>query len=64
MVPMPRNATRTRAWYALSMGLVRLVGLSTDQDLTTGSPQWNWLRDELASVDRTVTPWVVLAAHR
>lgn len=64
LTPMPRGATRTRGWFGLSMGLVRLIGLSTDQDFTTGSPQWLWLRDELASVNRSLTPWVVLAAHR
>ena len=37
---------------------------TTEWDFTTGSPQWTFLKNALASVDRSVTPWAVLASHR
>lgn len=26
--------------------------------------QWNWMKNELASIDRSVTPWVFVMSHR
>ncbi|KAF4683301.1 hypothetical protein FOZ63_010411 [Perkinsus olseni] len=51
-------------WYAFSFGLVRYVMLSSEHDWTEGSEQWQWLDEQLAEVDRSVTPWVIVTAHR
>ena len=37
---------------------------STEHDWTIGSPQYQWLAADLASVDRTRTPWVIVGGHR
>jgi hypothetical protein len=50
--------------YSFDSGAVHIVTLSTEHDVTEGSPQHSWLEADLASVDRAVTPWVVLTAHR
>ena len=64
LLPMPSPATATAAWWALDIGLLHLVALSTEQAFSTGSPQWEWLRADLMSVDRGATPWVVVTSHR
>ena len=64
LAPMPRPASTTRAWYSLNIGLVHLIGLSTEQPFWPGTPQYGFLQDDLARVNRSLTPWVVLAAHR
>lgn len=31
---------------------------------TRGSPQWQWLLDDLRRVNRSATPWVLFGGHR
>lgn len=38
--------------------------MSTEHDYTIGSEQYLWLEADLASVDRTVTPWIIFGGHR
>lgn len=38
--------------------------MSTENNFTAGSPQYEWMENDLKSVNRTLTPWVVLAGHR
>ena len=38
--------------------------MSTEHDFTPGSPQYAWIEQALANVDRTVTPWLMVAGHR
>ena len=61
---MPAPARPSAAWHSLDVGLLHLVSLSSEQDFSAGSPQWLWLQGDLARVNRSHTPWVVLAAHR
>ena len=37
---------------------------TTEWDFTTGSAQYNFIKSALASVDRSVTPWVIFMGHR
>jgi hypothetical protein len=64
LAPLPEPATPRAAWYSFNMGLVHVVGLSTEQPFWEGTPQHTWLAADLAAVNRSVTPWVVLAGHR
>jgi len=60
---MPQNGNGV-FWYSFSSGNVRTIMLSSEHDLSPGSRQHTWLEMELSSIDRTVTPWVILEAHR
>lgn len=51
-------------WYVLTVGVVQLVAISTEHDLAPGSRQHEFLAAALGDVDRSRTPWVVLAGHR
>merc|ERR1712130_233446 len=51
-------------WYALVVGAVTILALSTEHDLAPGSAQHSWLAKALGAVDRQITPWVILAGHR
>jgi hypothetical protein len=59
----PRNGNRI-FWYALSTGSLTLITLSSEHDLSPSSPQGSWLALTLASVNRTLTPWLVVSFHR
>jgi len=51
-------------WYSFDYALVHTVGLSSEHDMSEGSDLRNWLEEDLASVNRTLTPWVVVEIHR
>uniref|UniRef100_K3WAJ5 Purple acid phosphatase n=1 Tax=Globisporangium ultimum (strain ATCC 200006 / CBS 805.95 / DAOM BR144) TaxID=431595 RepID=K3WAJ5_GLOUD len=51
-------------WYSFNYGGVHVVQISTEHNWTRGSEQYEWLKNDLESVDRSATPWVVLTAHR
>ena len=53
-----------RMWYSSDIGSVHFVQLSTEQDMRPGSKQYKFLLNDLRSVDRSKTPWVVVGWHR
>ena len=63
LMPSPR-AGIDRDWWSVDIGLVHMVSINTEADITPGSPQHEWLARDLASVNRSVTPWIVLGGHR
>lgn len=62
--PMPGPASMYDTHYSVRVGSVMLIAFSAEVDFTTGSVQWTFLRDAIAAVNRTATPWVVLLTHR
>ena len=60
---MPNNGNRLW-WYSFDYGSVHLVQLSTEHDVRPGSEQYRWLSNDLTKVDRSITPWVIVTAHR
>ena len=61
---MPTPATTNQPWWSYDVGLIHMVGMSSEHDYSVGSDQYNWLLNDLKSVDRTVTPWVIFGSHR
>ncbi|GLE07862.1 hypothetical protein PINS_up018604 [Pythium insidiosum] len=60
---MPANGNQV-FWWSVEMGLVHHTMISSEHDYTTGSPMFQWLEKDLASVDRKKTPWLFLHLHR
>ncbi|XP_066910739.1 uncharacterized protein [Clytia hemisphaerica] len=60
---MPDNGLKLY-WYSYDYGMVHMVMLSTEHDYRPGSPQYVWLENDLKSVDRTKTPFVLVGGHR
>lgn len=54
----------TRLWWAATLGPIFTVHFSSELDSTPGGEMHNFVRDALASVDRSVTPWVIVGTHR
>ena len=61
-MPAPASGVDT-TWYSLDIAGVHWITLSNYHDFTSGSPQYNWLKADLAAIDRTVTPWVMVNTH-
>ena len=62
-MPESRNGNQPW-WYSFEYGLVHFTVFSTEHNFTHASPQYAWLLSDLKSVDRSHTPWLILATHR
>ncbi|PRP80746.1 putative inactive purple acid phosphatase 27-like [Planoprotostelium fungivorum] len=60
---MPTSG-RDQPWYSFDMGPVHFVTMSTEHPFQVGSVQNDWIKKDLESVDRSLTPWVFFSGHR
>lgn len=56
---MPAPATKEKPWWSYDVGLLHLVGMSTEHDYSALSEQRAWLEADLERVNRTLTPWII-----
>lgn len=64
LLPMPWPAIKDKPWWYYDVGMMRLVGMSTEHDFSIGSEQYLFLEQALSSVDRSKTPWIIFGGHR
>ncbi|XP_031269384.1 probable inactive purple acid phosphatase 2 [Pistacia vera] len=63
--PTGSHAPATRnLYYSMNVGVVHFVYFSTETNFLKGSNQYNFIKHDLASVDRKKTPFVVVQGHR
>ncbi|EGG14718.1 hypothetical protein DFA_10978 [Cavenderia fasciculata] len=63
-MPGAENQTYRNDWYSYNYGPIHFVVMSSEHDFLFGSPQYEWIVQDLQSVDRMVTPWIVFSGHR
>jgi len=51
-------------WYSFNYGSIHVLTMSSEHDYTPGSPQRQWIDKDLESIDRAVTPWIIVTTHR
>ncbi|KAI3979360.1 hypothetical protein MKX01_014376 [Papaver californicum] len=61
--PMPTSA-KDKPWYSINQASIHFTVISTEHPWTENSEQYKWIGNDLASVDRTKTPWVIFTGHR
>lgn len=61
--PMPTIA-EDKPWYSINQGPVHFTVMSTEHNWTQDSEQYEWIKHDLASVDRKQTPWLIFTGHR
>jgi hypothetical protein len=61
--PYEAAGSTSQFWYSYNTGPVHGIFVSIYFDYTPGSDQWEWLYEDLRSVNRTETPWVILNIH-
>ncbi|KAJ4711571.1 Purple acid phosphatase [Melia azedarach] len=61
--PMPTQS-KDKPWYSIEQASVHFTVISTEHDWSVNSEQYKWIVKDLASVDRTKTPWLIFAGHR
>jgi hypothetical protein len=62
-LPMP-GAAPGAPWYSFEFGPVHFTQMSTEHGFAPGTPQYDFLAADLASVNRSVTPWLIFSGHR
>jgi hypothetical protein len=50
-------------FYSFEVGPVHVIALSSYSDFSSSSEQYAWLQSDLATIDRSVTPWVLVMLH-
>mmetsp|Transcript_7169 Transcript_7169/g.8233 ORF Transcript_7169/g.8233 Transcript_7169/m.8233 type:complete len:643 (-) Transcript_7169:154-2082(-) len=58
------NEALWNPFYSYKYGNVHVIMMSTEHTFEPGSVQHRWIQNELACVNRTVTPWVLFLGHR
>ena len=51
------------AYYSFDAATVHVIMLSSYTYINESTPQYNWLIQDLANVNRRKTPWVVVMTH-
>ena len=59
----PQNSDSGALFYSYNIGGLHMITLSAYNDLSALSPQTVFLKQDLAAIDRTVTPWVACVWH-
>lgn len=63
-IPYAASNSSTPFWYSFKVGLVHFISLSVEQAWQVGTPQYKWAANDIANVNRSLTPWVVVFVHR
>eukprot|EP00931_Biecheleriopsis_adriatica_P011977 TRINITY_DN113079_c0_g1_i1.p1 TRINITY_DN113079_c0_g1~~TRINITY_DN113079_c0_g1_i1.p1 ORF type:complete len:513 (-),score=78.93 TRINITY_DN113079_c0_g1_i1:216-1754(-) len=58
-----RSNSETFMWFSYDTGLAHVIMLCSYCDASRESLQYAWLEQDLKAVNRSITPWVVVAAH-
>lgn len=58
------TAAKDIAYYSVNYGNVHLLMISTETNFSRGSDQYKFIVQDLANVNRQVTPWVIIGGHR
>ncbi|KAL1521121.1 hypothetical protein AB1Y20_022675 [Prymnesium parvum] len=61
--PARSSGSPSNLWWSRDVGPAHVVGLSSYSNASPGSLQYRWLVADLAAVNRTRTPWVIVMTH-
>lgn len=51
-------------YYSYDYGISHFIALSSETEYAPKGPQWQWLKNDLTSVNRNQTPWIIAYWHR
>ena len=64
-MPSPSGlAPTSQTWWSLDFGPVHFTVISTELDFSVKSAQYAWIKSDLQAVNRSKTPFLLLAGHR
>jgi hypothetical protein len=71
-MPSKQSGGYLNSWYSFNYAFIHVVSISCESDfpmapsgnLLDNTTQVNWLRNDLANVNRSITPWLIVQCHR
>jgi hypothetical protein len=60
----PSNGNGLFLLYSFDVGPIHIVYYSTEHDFLRHSVQYAWIEEDLRSVNRSRTPWLIVGSHR
>ncbi|XP_059434869.1 probable inactive purple acid phosphatase 27 [Corylus avellana] len=61
--PMPTQG-KDKPWYSIEQASVHFTIISTEHDWSENSEQYEWMKKDMATIDRSKTPWLIFMGHR
>ena len=63
--PMPHRSSGSPSglWWSRDIGPAHVVSLCSYAATSVGSPQYDWLYEDLNAVNRSLTPWLIVMMH-
>ncbi|KAE8648459.1 nucleotide pyrophosphatase/phosphodiesterase-like [Cucumis sativus] len=58
------NYGKDKPWYSIEMASIHFTIISTEHNFSINSPQYEWMKSDMASVNRSRTPWLIFMGHR
>ncbi|XP_010545536.1 PREDICTED: purple acid phosphatase 18 isoform X2 [Tarenaya hassleriana] len=62
-MPYEESGSSSNLYYSFEVAGVHVIMLGSYTDNDPGSDQYNWLKADLAKVDRERTPWLIVLFH-
>ncbi|CAF4013323.1 unnamed protein product [Adineta steineri] len=71
-MPSNHSGGHSNSWYSFNYAFIHVITISCETDfpnapsgnLLDNTTQINWLINDLARINRSVTPWVIVQCHR
>ncbi|XP_054782629.1 purple acid phosphatase 22-like [Prosopis cineraria] len=63
LMPHHESASSSNLYYSFEVASTHVIMLGSYTDFHGGSDQYEWLRSDLARIDRRNTPWVIVLVH-
>ncbi|CAK9311464.1 unnamed protein product [Citrullus colocynthis] len=55
---------KDKPWYSIEIASVHFTIISTEHNFSINSPQYEWMKNDMVSVNRSRTPWLIFIGHR
>jgi hypothetical protein len=65
MLPAPplQGTSGSKLYYSVDVGPAHIIMLGCYTEYHKHGEQWRWLKKDLRSIDRNLTPWVIVGMH-
>ncbi|XP_021887436.1 probable inactive purple acid phosphatase 27 [Carica papaya] len=55
---------KDKPWYSIEQAGVHFTVISTEHNWSKNSEQYEWMKNDMALIDRSKTPWLIFTGHR
>ncbi|KAG4396467.1 hypothetical protein GLYMA_19G194000v4 [Glycine max] len=63
LMPFQESGSNSNLYYSFDVAGVHVIMLGSYTDFDPSSPQYKWLQNDLQTVNKRTTPWIVVLIH-